>query len=202
LYGRVRLAAIRKNFTKGKVASILGREPDAQFFSSHAMKFSVTVEEGNYTTTQRQTELQQMLHFRELGMPISDERIMSKAFIADKQEIIQEMQQQKQMEAQAQQMQAEQEQKAQNAEIMTKYAKAQADMAKKDDLLASAQGRFAKMQDDLANAEHRETEADLNLVEQMIKLEDMDLANFRASLELAEAVKLKNEQMAQEDTYA
>src|SRR3990167_4836507 len=70
LYGKLRLQAIRKNFSKGKVRNIIGHEPDERFFSSHSLKYSVSVEEGNYSASQRQTELQQLLHFRELGMPI------------------------------------------------------------------------------------------------------------------------------------
>jgi len=62
LYGKIRLQAIRKNFSKGKIASILGHEADPRFFTSHSLKYSIAVEEGNYTTTQRQMELQQLLH--------------------------------------------------------------------------------------------------------------------------------------------
>jgi hypothetical protein len=40
--------------------------------------------------------------------------------------------------------------------------------------------------------EHKKSEADLNLVKEMILLEDMDLANFRASLEAAEEIKMIN----------
>ncbi len=63
LYGKIRLQAIRKNFSKGKIRNILGHDPSQKFFTSHSLKYSVTVEEGNYSATQRHTELQQLLHF-------------------------------------------------------------------------------------------------------------------------------------------
>lgn len=89
LYGKLRLQAIRKNFSKEKVKRILGHDPDPRFFSSHSLKYSIAVEEGNYSTTQRQMELQQLLHFKEIGMPISDQSIMKAAFITNKKELLQ-----------------------------------------------------------------------------------------------------------------
>jgi hypothetical protein len=81
LYGKIRLQAIRKNWSKGKVAAILGHEADPRFFSSASLKYSIAVEEGNYSTTQRQMELQQLLHFKEIGIPISDKSILQAALL-------------------------------------------------------------------------------------------------------------------------
>ncbi len=192
LYGKIRLQAIRKNFSKGKIASILGHEPDARFFTSHSLKYGVAVEEGNYSTTQRQMELQQLLHFKELGMPIADKSILQAAFITNKKQVIQDMQEQAQQQAQAQQQQAQIDQQKAQAEIMSKVAKAGLDNAARQDKLASSQERMAKIVELQASAEQKTASADLAMVEQMIKLEDMDLANFRASLEMAELIKVTN----------
>src|SRR5208283_5348348 len=81
LYGKIRLEAIRKNFSKGKIATILGHEAGPKFFSNHAQKYTIAVEEGNYSATQRQTELQQLLHFREIGIPIANKSIVNAAII-------------------------------------------------------------------------------------------------------------------------
>ena len=96
LYGKIRLQAIRKNFSKGKIKNILGHDADPRFWTSHSLKYSIAVEEGNYSTTQRQMELQQLLHFKELGMPIADKSILKAAFITNKDEVIQAMQEQTQ----------------------------------------------------------------------------------------------------------
>ena len=194
LYASIRLQAIRKMFSKGKVKNILGRDPDPKFFTSHALKYSITVEEGNYSTTQRQMELQQLLHFREIGLPIADKSILNAAFITNKKEVIQAMQEQQQQQQQQQQLQAQAQEKQANAEIMVKYAKARSDLAREKELMASAAEKTAKIDGIEAEADHKKTQADLDLVKMMIALEDMDLANIRASFELAQSIKMANEQ--------
>lgn len=197
LYGKIRLQAIRKNFSKGKIKSILGREPDGRFFTSHSLKYSVAVEEGNYSTSQRQMELQQLLHFREIGIPIANKSIVRAAFITNKKQVEQDMMEEMQQQQQAQQAQAQQEEKKLNAEQMTKYAKSRVDLAREKDLMASAQERLAKINEIQSETEHKKTEADLNLVKMMIELEDMDHANFKASWEMAQAIKAANEAQEQ-----
>lgn len=186
LFGKIRLQAIRKNFSKGKIRSILGHEPDQRFFSSHSLKYGITVEEGSYSATQRQMELQQLLHFREIGIPISNTDILQAAFITNKKRVIENMQQEQQQQAQ----QAQQEAQKQS---MIDQAKVQVDVAKAIDLQASAMQKQAKIEEIQAEAEHKKVEADLALVKEMIALEDMDLANLRASLEMAERIKLINQ---------
>src|SRR5574338_1083111 len=88
LFGKIRLPAIRKNFSKGKIRNILGHDADPRFWSSHSQKYAIAVEEGNYSTTQRQMELQQLLHFKELGMGIADKSILRSAFITNKKQVI------------------------------------------------------------------------------------------------------------------
>jgi hypothetical protein len=39
LYGKIRLEAIRKNFSRGKIRNILGHEPEERFFTSHSQKY-------------------------------------------------------------------------------------------------------------------------------------------------------------------
>jgi len=185
LYGKIRLQAIRKNFSKGKITQILGHEPDQRFFTSHSLKYSVAVEEGNYSTTQRQMELQQLLHFKELGIPIADKSILQAAFITNKAQVIKDMEEQTQQQQQQQQAQAQSEEKKINADVMLKYANSRK-------ALASEKESLAKIDEIEASAEHKKAEADLALVKEMITLEDMDLANFRASLEMAEIIKMNS----------
>lgn len=192
LYGKIRLQAVRKNFSKGKIASILGHEPSEKFFTSHSLKYGVEVEEGNYSASQRQTELQQLLHFKQLGMPIPDKSILRAAIITNKSEIIEDMEQQAQQQAEAQQAQSQQQEKLDNSKVMASFAKAKSDLAREKDLLASVAEKEAKIDELEADAEHKKVQADLDLVKMMIELEDMDLANFRRSLELAETIKLNN----------
>lgn len=193
LYGNIRLQAIRKNFSRGKIRSILGREPHVNFFTSHSLKYSVAVEEGNYSTTQRQTELQQLLHFKELGMPIADKSILRAAIISNKEEVMQDMQEQSQQQMQAQQAQMQQQQQIDNADIMVKYAKARSDLAREKELMASAQEKIAHIDELQASAEHKNMESDLNLVKLAMELEDVQFNQIREAFELAQAMKMSQE---------
>jgi hypothetical protein len=185
LFGKLRLQAIRKNFSKGKISAILGREPDPRFFTSHSLKYNVVVEEGNYSTSQRQMELQQLLHFKELGMPISDKSILRAAFITNKNQVIQDMQEQVQQAQQQQQAQAEQQSKVDNAKVMNSYTKSRLD-------LAAEKEKLAKVVELESESEHKKAQADLELVKLIIELEDMDFTNFKNSWELAQAIKAGN----------
>lgn len=189
LYGKIRLQAIRKNFSKGKIRNILGHEADPRFWTSHSQKYAIAVEEGNYSTSQRQMELQQLIHFRELGIPIPNKSIIRAAFITNKQQVIKDMEEENQQQMQAQQAESEKQERLDNAKVMGMFAKAQVDMAKEQDIKASSYERMAKIQDLHAEAEYKSSKADLEMVKTMIELEDLDLENLRKNLELAEYIK-------------
>jgi hypothetical protein len=191
LYGKIRLAAIRKNFSKGKVRNILGHDADPRFWSSHSQKYSIAVEEGNYSATQRQMELQQLIHFKELGMPIANKSIIRAAFITDKKRVIEDMEQEQQQQAQAQQAEQQAAQRLDDAKIQQMMAKAQLDVAK----IGETQ---AKMEDLEAGADHKRAQTELDLVKSMLELETMDLEMIHRSYEIAMAIKGQNTSEANE----
>jgi hypothetical protein len=179
LYGKIRLQAIRKNFSKGKIRNILGHDADQRFFTSHAQKYAVAVEEGNYSTTQRQMELQQLLHFKQLGMAVADKSIIRAAFITNKRQVIQDMEEQQKAESEQQQAQSQQQAQIDQAKMTLDMAKAQESMAKVDDLKA--------------DAEYKKTQTEFELVKSMLELESMDLDMIHRSYEIAMAIKNQNE---------
>lgn len=193
LYGKIRLQAIRKNFSKGKIRNILGHEADPRFFTSHSLKYSVAVEEGNYSTSQRQMELQQLLHFKEIGIPIANKSIVRAAFITNKKQVIEDMQEEVQQQMQAQQAQAQQQQQLDQAKIMGQFAKAKSDLAREKELMASASEKIAKIDDIRASVEHKEMESDLNLVKLAMELEDVQFNQIRSAFDLAQAMKMANQ---------
>lgn len=178
LYGKIRLQAIRKNFSKGKIRNILGHEADPRFFTSHSQKYAVAVEEGNYSASQRQTELQQLLHFKQLGMGIADKSIIRAAFITNKRQVIADMEEQNQQQMQAQQAEAQQSAQKDQAKIALDMAKAQESMARIEDIHA--------------NADHKKAQTELELVKSMLELETMDLDMIHRSYEIAMAIKGQN----------
>ena len=189
LYGKLRLQTIRCNMTKGKIAAILGHEPDPRFFLSSSQKFDVAVEEGNYSTTQRQMELQQYLHFKQLGIPIADKTILRAAFITNKKQAIEEMEEQGQQQAQMNQMQAQQQAELDKSKSMANMAKARSDLAKEKELMASAAEKYSQIDENIANAQHKTIQADLDIVKNLVELEDMDMRNIRNNLEVADLIK-------------
>lgn len=191
LFGKIRLQAIRKNFSKGKIRNILGHEADPRFFTSHSQKYAIAVEEGNYSTTQKQMELQQLLHFKELGMAIADKSILRAAFITNKRQVIADMEEQQQQQQEQVQQQAQQQAQVDQSKIMATMSKARLDAAKEAE-------SYAKIEDIRASAEHKSSQADLEMVKTMIELEDMDLANFRSNLEMAEYIKGVNKASQQQ----
>jgi hypothetical protein len=191
LYGKLRLQAIRKKFSKGKVASILGHEADPRFWTTNALKYSVVVEEGNYSTSQRQMELQQLLHFKEMGMPIPDNSILKAAFITNKADLMQEMQQASQQQAQQAQAQAQTQEEVERSKVMQAYAKTKLD-------LASEKEKMANINKVTASADHERTESELNLLTAMIALENLDLDNIQKTWELAQLIKNGNNQVEQQ----
>ena len=186
LFGKIRLQAIRKNFSKGKIRNILGHDADPRFWTSHSQKYAIAVEEGNYSTTQKQMELQQLLHFKQLGMAIADKSILRAAFITNKREVIADMEEQSQQQAQQAQAQAEQAQQLDQAKMMDYMAKAQLSKAKEAE-------SYAKIEDIHSTAQHKNIQSDLDLVKMMVELEDMQFAQFRNAFEYAQAIKMANQ---------
>jgi hypothetical protein len=179
LYGKLRMKAIKAQFSEGKIKNILGHVPDPRFFLNFSQKFGIAVEEGNYSTTQRQMELKQLLDFRELGMPIADKTILRAAFITNKKKAIQEMEEQVQGQMQQQQQQTEMQNQTEQSKIMVNQAKAQTEYSKQKDLEAGAE--LKKMQ------------AELDLVKSMLGLEEMDINLIKQSYEMAMAMKAQND---------
>lgn len=193
LLGKLRFEAIIKNFNKSKIRKILGREPHAKFFSPSALKYDIAVEEGFYSTTQRQMELKQLLYFKEMGMPISNKSIMRSAIINNKKQVMEEMQQETQQQMQSQQVQQQQQEKVDNAKIMEAYAKSRNQLAAAKEKMASASQKIVEIQEIQSSSDVNKAKAEYELVKQIIELEDMDRAGIRRALETAEYIREQNQ---------
>lgn len=134
--GNILKDSVRKNFSRSKVQSILGRDPDPKFFSGIVSRYSMTVEEGAYSTTQRQLELQQYLHFKQIGMNVADKTIWRAAFLTNKKRAMDEAAEVSNAQAQSQQQEQNVEQEKGKADIVEKMAKAELDQARSLDVLS------------------------------------------------------------------
>lgn len=141
------------NFSEGKVAHILGKQPSEHFFEKEFQKFNVKIEEGEMTASQRQFKLIQALQIKQI-MPdaISDDYILGLSDLQDKKKLMESRKQA--MEQQSQMQQAQAQQAMQQQEMLAKSldAKAQSDYA-------SAEEKKMKAFSDISLAHHHESMA-------------------------------------------
>ena len=173
------IAAARPNFMK--IAPIL-----------HAMKDYPELKPYLVHTGQHYDRAMSEVFFKELGIPIADKSILRAAFITNKKQVIQDMEEAVKQQQESQQAEMQQQEKKDQADIMAKYAKSRSDLAREKELMASAQEKIANIGQIQAKAEHESMEADLNLVKMMVELEDMQFGQFKTSWEMAQAIKMAN----------
>lgn len=190
LFTSLRAEAIRKNWSNGKIEKILGKKPDAKLRLSDTQRFDIAVEQGVYSTTQQQMELRQLLYFREMGVQsITDADILNAATIQNKGEILERQKVQAQQEQQQQQQMLEQQEQQAANQRMLDFSKSKKDMASAKDLEASATEKTVNIEEIQASAEQKRTQAELNLVQQLIELENLDLKQIKESVEMINLIK-------------
>ena len=128
LLGEVILDMIQTNWTPGKVKKVLeGEEPQPQFYNKAFGKYHIRVTEGLNTTTQKQMQLAQLLHLREIGIPIPDDVIIDAVTVQDKNKLIEAINAQKQKMEQMQDLQLQSELAKVQAETELAQARSVAD---------------------------------------------------------------------------
>lgn len=196
LYGTIRLMAIRKLFTRAKVASIIGKEPSDKFFSSNFQKYQVAVEEGNYSATQRQAELQQYLYLREIGVPVANKTLVRLSISSNKKQAMQEMEEEQQQQQQMQMQEAQLKAQKDQADTQLLLAKTEKEQAQARELDAQVLERISQAQENEAWAEEKRMEADFKLTELMLNLENLDTRNLKDQVELSLQLREINEMNA------
>ena len=143
---------IVNNFSIGKVARILGKEPTQTFFDNDFSRYNCVVEEAELTTTQRGLQFLQAVQLKQMNVPISNKYLVEKSGLQDKKGVIEDIQQQEQ---QAQQMQMAQAQaEMQQQQVLTRSYEAQA-----QNNFAAAEERKARAVSDIALAKERTSQA-------------------------------------------
>lgn len=184
LIGDICVEMIQKNWTYGKVMQVIGEEPTSEFDSKLFFKYGAKVVQGVLTDSQQQLEAQQLLYVRELGIPVSSKRILSKLQIQDKDDLIREVEEQEMAQAQqAQQMSQLQMQQLQvDNETKLSYAQSQQSLAAER---ASKIGyEKALNAERLARAHEDRTGSILNLVKAAKEIDGMDLNQLREEIEV------------------
>ncbi|MDX1532841.1 MAG: hypothetical protein R3230_01390, partial [Nitrosopumilaceae archaeon] len=159
------------------------------------------------TTTQKQVQFAQLLHLKEVGVPIPDEVLLNAATVQNKTEITKAMEQQAQMAQQQAEQQQQIEQAKVQAELNVLNARATADQGLGMERVSRIQEnqqlaveRAAQAQENRADARRADEQAVLAMAKTMKELESVDLENFAKFLSLAEMYSRFEDNQRQKDT--
>lgn len=201
ILGRLFIKLIQNNFVPGKVERIIAEQPTPEFYNKAFGTYDAAVEEGFNTTTQRQLQFAQLLHLREVGVPVPDETLLEAATVQNKGDIIKVMEEQKQQAMQQQQQQMELQQQQQEAETRLYHARATADeglgverMSRVQENQQLAVERASQAEENKAQAEREREKGLLDMVKVLQEIETVDLANLEKVLALAQIVRAQNKE--------
>jgi hypothetical protein len=192
LLGRIMLQVVQNNFTPGKVKRILNDEPNAQFYNKNFGFYDAAIEDGINTTTQRQLQFAQLLHLREVGVPIPDAALIEAATLQDKSKLIKDIEDQKQS-AQEQQKKIDDAALAnQMAMVKLTNAKAIADEGLGIERMSRVEENKSLAVERQASAQREQDAGILDLVKAMKEIDSLDVQNLHQLVQVA--LTLKNVQ--------
>jgi len=182
LLGEKTLKLMQLNYTPEKIKAITKKDPTPEFFSKSFTKYSVVVEEGLLTDTQRQTDFAGRLALKAMGVNITDSEIISASSLHDKRVIGERMA--GEMKAAQEQAQKQAELQMQNQETITRGvdSKSESDRALAAERINKIQLDAALSAERIARAEEDKTASVLNLLKAVKELESIDIENLRAKL--------------------
>lgn len=152
LLGEKMLQIVLNNWNAAKVGLLIGEEPTPHFYSRIFAKYQVVVEEGLNTATQRQQEFMQWMELNQaLGGIIPASEIAKRAVIQGKNELVQIL-------AQQEQMQAAQAAHSQNVSSVLEEAKVKELYSKAAANIATARERHGRAEADIGLFEERLSE--------------------------------------------
>ena len=189
LLGEIFVELVQKNYTEGKIGRILGEEPVPEFKTKSFLSYDVRVEEGINTASQRQAQFAQLIHLRELGLPIPTKTILNAATLQDKEELLKDIAEQEQQAAQAEQAQMQQQMAVLQAQVEDLQAKAAANYGLGIER-ASGQNENAELAvERRAKAIEDISDARLNRAKTLTELQNIDITRIQQLLDIALALQ-------------
>lgn len=200
MLGQLMLDLIQVNFMPGKVKTILeGEEPAPQFYNKAFGKYNCVVEEGLNTSTQKQMQFAQMLHLREVGVPIPNETLLEACTVQNKQKLIDSIKQNQQAQQQQQQQALQAQMQLQQAQAELAHSRAMADQG----LYAERTSRVAENRalaiQKIHEANKNDEQALLEKVKALKELENMDINHIEKLLNMANLLKQQEKQAAERE---
>lgn len=185
------LAIIQNQFMPAKVQKILADDdqPTEAFNNRLFGKYDCVVEEGYYTTTQKQVQFAQLMELKKLGVQIPDDILIQAATIQNKDELMQALQAQQQQATQLQQQEMQMKAQELEAEIDVLKSKAQSDRALAAERISSIQENKMSAVERMAEAEKDQQDAKLTHAKMIKELQEMDITQLERLFALSRAMK-------------
>ncbi len=190
---RKTLPIIQKHYTPSKIQRIIQEEPSQEFNSQTFGRYDVVIEEGIYSTTQKQQQAVQLMQMRQAGMNIPEEFIIKQIPLQNKEELIEAMQQAAQAQQQQQQQLAQVQMEEQKATIEMANAQAEYQRAGTQERLSEIIFNEQQAVERSAEAEKDLEQAFLNKVKGLKEIEtmhnEMNLSGLERSFAIARQLK-------------
>lgn len=183
--GDIMIEMVQKLWTYGKVKQVINEEPTAEFDNKAFFKYGCKVAQGMLTESQKQLELAQLLHLREVtGIPIPSSAILEATTIQNKDKLIEAIM--KQEEAQQQQQEKVEQLQMQQMQIdnQAKISYAHSQEGLTAERLAKIELDKAVNAERIQRAEEDKARAILDLVKAVKELKDMDMDRLRKGMEM------------------
>jgi len=202
LLGRLMIKIVQNSFTPGKVKRILNEEPAPQFYNKAFGTYDCAIEEGFNTSTQRQLQFAQLLHLKEVGVPVPDTALIEAATVQDKRKLTEALEKQAQQAQEMQQMQLQSQ--LQEAQARTELAKARAvadeglgyermSRIEENKQLAverrsQAIENISDARENRASSQQKRAAAVLDIVRALKEMDTIDLANLEKLISISQTL--------------
>lgn len=189
LLGKLMIRVIQENFSPQKVQRIIEQQPTKQFYNKTFGTYDAAIEDGINTATQRQMQFAQLLHLKEVGIPIPDDVIIQAATLQNKKDLIDSIKQANEQRAQAEQMQMQIALEEQKARTNLANSRAVADQGLGIERMSRIEENKELAVERRAEAQKDRTQGLLNLVKTLQEIDDIDINQLQKLLTLADMVK-------------
>lgn len=199
LLGDLCVDLIQANWTPGKVKRIIGEDPSEQFYNRAFGKYDSVVEEGLNTTTQKQMQFNQLLHLREMGVPVPTEVILETSTLQNKDQLIKSLEEQEQKQSQEAQQQQALQMEVLKAQIEDLKAKAMANEGLGYERASRIHENRALAIERVAEAQKDRDLGTYDRVKAIKELSEIDLRNLDQALEIVKKLQEQQRQETEKD---
>jgi hypothetical protein len=188
LHSEVKMEMILANYSPGKIRSILGEEPEPDFFLEGVSKYKVAIVNGTDTPTQKQMTALQLYRLQELGYQIPPENLLATVDVQNKEQLTKALTDQREMQNQMQQLDLQLKQLEIQGKLQAMEAKAFADKSLGVERLARVEENRALAIDRIAEAQAARDRGTLDKIKAAKELTGIDLEHINHALQILQQV--------------